>query len=197
MIPDINLLPKLEKKASGSKLLYIVMGAVTVLALGLFGTFYVSSHFKLEDLQAQQQTLTSEQNELQAQLDTIQSLNAGSLEESLAFVERVSYPVTPLIDESQKLLTDHTYLRSYAFSAEAVSIAADFEMLSDVAGYVEALNGSEYFSDVQVTNVSNFELNPTAVEKSDSEKFQELPRFSVSIELFIDSMYLATGGGQP
>jgi Tfp pilus assembly protein PilN len=201
MIPNINLLPKLEKKAEGSKLLYVLMGVVSALTLGVFAFMFISSNMKVSDLEVRQQSLTAEQTALQAQLDSMQNMNAGSLEESLAFVERVSYPVSPLIDESKNLLTDNTYLRQYSFSAETVAISADFEMLSDVAKYVEALNGSKYFNDVQVTNVSNFEVNPVSQgeevsqQRQESLKFQQLPRYTVEIALLIDSMYLATGGG--
>ena len=196
MIPDINLLPKLEKKSNSNKLVYTLMGVVTVLALAVFAFMYITSILDLRGLQAQEQQLTTEQTELQAQLDVLQSMNVGSLEESLAFVERVSYPVSPLIDEAQKLLTEDTYLRSYSFTEESVTVSADFEILSDVSRYVDALNNSQYFSDVQVETVSNFELNPTNNEKADSEKFQEIPRYSTSIVLLIDSMYLATGGAR-
>lgn len=201
MIPNINLLPKIEKKAEGSKLLYILMGVVSALVLGVFAYIFISSNIKLNDLESQQQNLLTQQATLQAQLDSMQNMNAGTLEESLAFVERVSYPVSPLIDESQKLLTDNTYLRQYSFSAETVTISADFEMLSDVAKYVEALNSSDYFNDVQVTSVSNFEVSPVSSDeelsqqRQDALKFQQLPRYTVAITLLIDAMYVATGGG--
>lgn len=202
MIPDINLLPNIDKKSEGGKLIYILMGAVTALALIALAFIYISSTMKANSLDEKQQALAAEQAALQQELDMLQNMNTGSLEESLAFVERVSYPVSPLIDEAQKLLTDNTYLRQYSFSENAVTISVDFEMLSDVSRYVDALNGSDYFTDVQVTSVSNFELNPVANEQElsqkrlDEQKFEELPRYSVAITLLIDAMYLATGGGQ-
>lgn len=126
----------------------------------------------------------------------MQSFNEGTVEESLAFVERVSYPVTPLIDEAKKLLMDHTYIRNYTFSTESVQIEIDFEMLSDVSKYVDALNNSPYFNDVQVESVDDFEVNPAGgnSDRTDEEKFKEAPRYSAKIDLVIDSMYLATGG---
>ena len=196
MIPDINLLPKLERTSTSSKLVYILMGGVAILAVAVCAFMYITSTLNLRNLQAEAQQLTTQQTELQTQLDVLLGLNTGSLEESLAFVERVSYPVSPLIDETQKLLLDDTYLRSYSFSEEAVTIEADFEVLSDVSHYVEALNKSQYFSDVQVETVSNFEVNPTGDEKTDREKFLEVPRYSTSIVLLIDSMYLASGGAK-
>lgn len=202
MIPNINLLPQIEKKAEASKLLYILMGVVSLLAVGVLTYMFISLSGDAKDLEAQQQALVAEQAQLQAQLDSMQNMNTGTLEESLAFVERVSYPVTPLIDESQNLLTDNTYLRQYSFSAETVTISADFEMLSDIAIYVEALNSSDYFNDVQVSSVSNFEVtagtdttSELSQKRQDALKFQQQPRYSVSITLLIDSMYLATGGG--
>ena len=200
MIPDINLLPNIEKRAEGGKLLYVLLSVISVLALSVFVYMFISSLLQIKDLEQEQQTLTTQQTQLQTQLDSIQNMNAGSLEESLAFVERVSYAVSPLIDESKSLLPDNTYLRQYSFSADAVMISADFEMLSDVANYVEELNGSDYFSDVQVTDVTNFELDPAgdsaekSQEQQDREKFQQLPRYTVSISLLIDAMYLANGG---
>lgn len=202
MIPDINLLPNIDKKAEGGKLIYILMGAVTALALIAFAVIFIFSMMEAKSLEEKQQALVDEETKLQQELDMLQNMNAGSLEESLAFVERVSYPVSPLIDEAQKLLTDNTYLRQYSFSSDAITISVDFEMLSDVAHYVEALNGSDYFNDVQVTSVSNFDLNPITDEQEvsqkrlDTQKFEEKPRYSVTINLLIDSMYLATGGGQ-
>ena len=194
MIPDINLLPQLEKKSESSKLLYILMGLVTVLALAVFAYMFITSSKDIKNLEAQEQALSSQQTELQAQYDSMQNVNAGSLDESLAFVERVSYPVSPLIDEAQNLLMDNTYFTSYAFSAESVNLTVDFEMLSDVSRYVDALNNSEYFADVQVQSISNKEVNPTSEEQTDAQKFQEIPRYTVMIVLFIDSTYLAIGG---
>ena len=196
MIPDINLLPKLERTSTSSKLVYILMGGGAILAVAVCVFMYTTSTLNLRNIQAEEQQLTTQQTELQTQLDVLLGLNTGSLEESLAFVERVSYPVSPLIDETQKLMLDDTYLRSYSFSEEAVTIEADFEVLSDVSHYVDALNNSQYFSDVQVETVSNFEVNPTGDEKTDREKFLEVPRYSTSIVLLIDSMYLATGGAK-
>ena len=195
MIPDINLLPKLDQKAQSSKVVYVLMAVVSVLALGVFAYMYVDASTSIVDLKAQEQSLTTEQTKLQATYDSLQKMEAGSLEESLAFIERISYPVTPLIDESQKLLKDTAYLRSYNFSANGVTIIADFEMLSDVSNYVEALNGSDYFMDVQVTDVENFEVNPTEEEQTDKEKFQQVPRYTVAINLLMDSMSLVSGGG--
>lgn len=194
MIPDINLLPQLEKRSESSKLLYILMGLVTVLALAVFAYMFITSSKDIKNLEAQEQALSSQQTELQAQYDSMQNVNAGSLDESLAFVERVSYPVSPLIDEAQNLLMDNTYFTSYAFSAESVNLTVDFEMLSDVSRYVDALNNSEYFADVQVQSISNKEVNPTSEEQTDAQKFQEIPRYTVTIVLFIDSTYLAIGG---
>ena len=59
--------------------------------------------------------LSSQREQLQIELDGKQNANKGSLEQSVQFVENVSYPVTPLMDETQVLLPEQTYLRNYVF----------------------------------------------------------------------------------
>ena len=147
---------------------------------------------------AEEVALQQEVATLQMEYDTyLASQVGGPLEESVTFVERVSYTVSPLIDETQGLLQGNTYLRSYSFSESAVTISVDFETLASIAEYVSALENSSYFTDAQLSNVSNFELSPAgSSEEDESEKFNEVPRYSTNITLQIDQTYLANRGAQ-
>lgn len=197
MTPNINLLPKIQKEKSDSGVLYIALGAITVLALAFMAWQYFSARAQLSDLTAQESTLQQEVTQLQAEYDTlVANQNKGSLESSVTFVERVSYAVTPLIDEMQKLLSDNTYLRSYQFSASTVSISVDFETLNSVADYVKRLENSQYFSDAQISNVSNFEVSAGEGETSEKDKFNQIPRYKTNITMQINQTYLATGGAR-
>ena len=150
MIPNINLLPKTDKRKAESNLVYIIIGAIAILALAFMLWQYISARSSLADLTTQEATLQQEVTQLQAEYDTLlASQNKGSLEKSVTFVERVSYAVTPLIDETQNLLPANTYLRNYSFSESAVSISVDFETLGSISQYVSALEKSPYFSDAQ------------------------------------------------
>lgn len=196
MIPNINLLPKTEKRGSDSKLIYYILAILTLLVLAFFVLQYFNARSELTTLTAGETQLQNEVSQLQTEYNFLLARQGqGSLEESVTFVERVSYPVSPLIDETEGLLPDNTYLRSYSFSEAAVSISVDFETLASIAQYVDALENSPYFTDAQLSNVSNFELGVGASDDEDErEKFNEIPRYSTNITLEIDQAYLATGG---
>lgn len=191
MIPNINLLPKVEQDDRNAKKLLILVAIVILLLL------FVMSWFTRKDvvnLTIEQQLLQSERDELQIELTNLQNLNQGSLEESVDFVERVSYAITPLIDETQDLLPDNTYLRSYSFGESAVSFSVDFETLNTISMYIERLERSAYFLDVQVGSIASFELTPDGQEQNETLKFTEVPRYTVEVTLTINETYLATGG---
>ena len=196
MIPDINLLPKVDQDEANSKTFFMVIAIIALLLLAVMSWLYFAARADIVDLTAEEQELLEERNTLQAQLTDLQGLNQGSIEESVAFVERVSYPVTPLIDETQGLLPDNTYLRSYSFGSSTVSFSVDFETLNAISMYIERLEDSAYFLDAQIGSIANFELAPAEGEKDEKLKFKEVPRYAVNVTLNINETYLATGGVQ-
>ncbi|MGE7665092.1 PilN domain-containing protein [Ureibacillus composti] len=193
MIPDINLIPNLDKDDSGSKILYLILSIAALLLLSLLAWQYFHAHAEIVTLTKEQTALQAQRDELKSQLDGMNPTTQGSLQQSVEFVELVSYPVTPLIDEIQMLQPDHSYLRSYSFDAESVSITVDFETLNDVAEYISRLTNSAYFTDVQVSSVSNFDLGNESTTESETD-FDVIPRQTANFTLVIDESYLATGG---
>lgn len=194
MVPDINLLPQLEKRTTSPKLFYslviVIVGLIVAYLLFLFFT----SKSELSQLTAEEQALTTQLDQLQQELDARQNVDHGSLEESVTFIQSVSYPVTPLIDETKTLLPSHSYLRSYVFEENSVNIEVDFETMQDISKYVERLLMSSYFTDAQINTVSNFEIELGEQRVlTPQQKFKEVPRYSVSITATIDFMYLAGG----
>ena len=193
MIPNINLLPKVEQDDRNARKFLILVAIVVLLLL------FVMSWFARKDvvnLTIEQQLLQSERDGLQEELTVLQGLNQGSLEESVDFVERVSYAITPLIDETQGLLPDNTYLRSYSFGESTVSFSVDFETLNAISMYIDRLERSAYFLDVQVGSIASFELAPDGKEQDSTLKFTEVPRYAVDVTLMINETYLAAGGVQ-
>lgn len=195
MIPDINLIPKLEKSQQGSKLLYILLAIIALLVLSLFLWQYFSARAEIAELKREETNLIAKRDQLNQDFVTQQPANEGTLEQSLQFVEMVSYPVSPLINEIQGLQPSNSYLRNYSFSAESVSISIDFETLSDVATYVSRLTNSAYFTDGQVLSITNSGLGED-LGTDDTTDFDVIPRQSVQITLLINESYLATGGVQ-
>ncbi|MFJ7913634.1 MULTISPECIES: PilN domain-containing protein [unclassified Lysinibacillus] len=194
MVPDINLLPNLEKKHSTPTLIYVVFIILIGLIVGYMIFLFFQAKSDLTKLNAQEVELSSQREQLQIELDGKQDANKGSLEQSVQFVENVSYPVTPLMDETQVLLPEQTYLRNYVFGEKNVEITADFETMSAISSYLEKLTASPYFNDIQVDTISNFDVAiGNQEEKSAKNKFKEIPRYSATITLGIDFKFLAGG----
>ena len=199
MIPNINLLPKTHRRGSDSNLLLIVVGVVSAFVLTFFVWQYFSARGDVSDYTKQQQQLQDQLAQLQTELATLtSSIPQGSLEESVSFVERVSYAVSPLIDEAEDLLPNNTYLTNYQFSETAVTIAVNFETIASIAQYVSLLENSPYFNDAQLSTVNELVLavgeSAEADATKEEEKFKEIPRYSTSISLAINESYLANGG---
>ena len=194
MIPDINLLPKVAQDEGSSKTFFVLIAIITLLLLAIMSWLYFSARTNVVNLTAEEQSLQVERDALQSQLANLQGTNQGSLEESVSFVERVSYPITPLIDETQGVLPDNTYLRGYSFGESTVSFSVDFETLNSISTYIERLERSDYFLDTQVGSIANFELTPTGEEQDVKQKFTEVPRYTVEVTLMINETHLAAGG---
>ncbi len=194
MIPDINLMPKLEKGESNSKVMFLVITVLTVLTLVLFSWIYFNENSDLIRLASERDSLTTTIENLTAEIEAIEAKSQGTLEESVAFVERVSYAVTPIVDAMKELLPQNTYLRAYEFSENAVHVEADFETLYMISSYVSRLEKSPFFDDVQVDAVQDFELDPTGQNESDTVSFDEVPRYSVELSLVFNQAYVAAGG---
>jgi len=194
MIPNINLMPKIERGEASLNIAFYVVGIVSLITLGLLIWTFFSAKSEIASTTPERDSLLATRDGLQAELASSQTLSQGSLEESVAFVERVSYPVSPIIIETRNLLPEDTYLRSYAFSELGVQVVVDFETLNAVSNYVSELQKSPYFSDVQVGTISNFDINPAGEETSEALLFEEVPRYNVEIMLVIDQVYVVAGG---
>ena len=195
MVPEINLLPNLERQRSTPMWLYILLIAIVALGLSFLIVQYVGAKGDLKTLTAEEQQKVEERDQLQAELSVLQGANQASLEQSVQYVENVSYAVSPLIDETQSLLPENTYLASYSFSEENVIIEVDFETMASISKYIENLLGSSYFSDAQLVSVSNFEIEAAdSEEENTTAVYNEIPRYTTNITLNINKSYLATGG---
>lgn len=196
MIPDINLLPKLEQENVSNKLFYILIGIIAGLALILLGWLYFTARGDIKDLEAEELTFQQQLTDVQTELTALEMSKTGTISESLAFVERISYPVSPLIDEINGLLPEHAYLRNYSFTESGVQINIDFESLSEISRYVERLNNSPFFEDVQLNELNGFEIvaGADSIKAEDLIDFNEAVRYSAMVSIVIDNLYLASGG---
>lgn len=196
MIPDINLLPKVERRPNNTKLLYILLAVIALLILSLLVWQYFSARSSLVSIVNEEQALLAQRDQLQSQLNVYNDSKSNiSLEQSVQFLDQISYQVSPLIKEILNLQPNNSFLRTYEFTEKSVTVWIDFETMNDISNYVTRLNNSDYFLDVQVSTISNFEL---VVESGDtaesSTNFNEQPRYTTNLTLVIDETYLSTGG---
>ena len=196
MIPDINLLPKVERRPNNTKLLYILLAVIALLILSLLVWQYFSARSSLVSIVNEEQALIAQRDQLQSQLNVYNDSKSNiSLEQSVQFLDQISYQVSPLIKEILNLQPNNSFLRTYEFTEKSVTVWIDFETMNDISNYVTRLNNSDYFLDVQVSTISNFEL---VVESGDtaesSTNFNEQPRYTTNLTLVIDETYLSTGG---
>jgi len=194
MVTEINLLPKRNRIKSNIFVLSIVLGAILVIFFIFLLLQYINTKSELETITAMDSQLLSTKTEMESSLNNLQGVNKDSFSASVDFVESVSYPVSPLIDELESYLVGNSYLTSYSFSESSLSISADFETLTEVATYVEHLSKSTYFADVQVNAVSKFNVESGDTEENLDEDFTVIPRHSVQFDLLINDAYL---GGRP
>lgn len=196
MIPDINLMPKIEKGEASLNIAFYLVGIVSLVTLGLLSWTFFSAKSEIASATPERDSLILTRDELSAEVASFETMNQGSLEESVAFVERVSYPVTPVIVETRNLLPSYTYLRDYVFSETGVQVTVDFETLNAISTYVSELEKSPYFNDIQVGAIQNFDLNPSSEGLNAEQQFSEVPRYSVEIMLLINQLHVAAGGDE-
>lgn len=193
MIPNINLMPKIEKGPTSLKFAFILVGILSMLTIILLAFLYYSAKNEIADAISTRDTLIATRNELQVNVTSLDTKNQESLQESVTFVERVSYPVTPIISETKNLLPPNTYMRSYEFSTLGVTVIVDLETLNAVSVYVSDLKNSPYFNDIKVGTIEAFEIDSMNEEQREPQ-FAEVPRYEIEIELTINEEYIAARG---
>ncbi|GGA35591.1 hypothetical protein [Psychrobacillus lasiicapitis] len=195
MVPEINLLPKRERQKSNSILLLVISSILILTILVLFFIQYLTVKRDIETLIADETYSTAERDDLTQVVTDLKVSGQGDLQTSVTFAERVSYPVSPLLIEVNALLEPHTYLRQYEFVERSIHISVDVETMKSLSLFVDKLLISDYFSDVKVESVTNFELSNS--EENTEKKYEIIPRYSAILNLDIDQTYLENGGVTP
>lgn len=198
MNPEINLLPVFEKRKPESYLgliLFIVVlgGLIVFLAMYLMGIKQDAA-----DLQAQEQALIAERTTLQSQIATAEPEPEITYADAVLYVETNSYPVSPLYEEIQQLAGPTRYVSSYSFNPAQIAINVDFETKSDIAFFIEDMMKSNYFEDVRVSTISEFELTSTTEEQEGLvEEDAVAPRYTASITVIPLPEFVSEGVTQP
>lgn len=195
MVPEINLLPKMERQKSNSILIIAIGLILFITVILLFFVQYFSIKGDIETLTAEETYSVAEREDLTQLVKDINMSGQGNLQTSVSFAESVSKPVSPLLIEVNALLEEHTYLREYEFTNQSINITIDVETMMSLSKFVDKLLVSEYFSDVKVESVTHFELSNST--ESIEERFEIIPRYSAIINLDVNQSYLENGGVTP
>ncbi|MEK5481370.1 PilN domain-containing protein [Viridibacillus sp. FSL R5-0888] len=185
MIPDINLLPKIERKKTNSLLFWLFVAVICLLFIAI-GVKYFSLKSEVESLSSEQQGLSTEIDRYKDQIANIQKQSQGTLAQSVQFVESVSYPVTPIIDSLEGHLESYEKLTDIKYGAEGIAVTIDFETLNDVSLYVQKLLMDHLYTDVQIEKVTSFK--PEKNEYNDADSDEDLvPRYTAEFKLAISN----------
>lgn len=195
MVPEINLLPKMERKKSNSILIIAIGFILFITVILLFFVQYFSIKGDIETLTAEETYSVAEREDLKQLVNDINMSGQGNIQTSVSFAESVSKPVSPLLIEVNALLEEHTFLREYEFTNQSINISIDVETMMSLSKFVDKLLVSKYFSDVKVESVTSFELSNST--ESIEERFEIIPRYSAIINLVVNQSYLENGGVTP
>ncbi|MHA6259329.1 PilN domain-containing protein [Sporosarcina sp. CAU 1771] len=196
MVPEINLLPRSERKTSNRKWVFLIAGPIFLFLLTFLAIQYFSVTKDIKHLQAEQQALELQKTTLTEQLEVLEVPEVLDLATSVRFIESKTYAVSPLLKEIHDFTSAESYLRDFNFAETEIQFAVDMETISEVATYVGDLDGSSYFADIKVEDISTFD--PVSKEEEEEETvdvFTEVERFANNFTVTIDPTYLLTGGG--
>lgn len=185
MIPDINLLPKIERKNTHSLFLWLFIAVVCLLLIAI-GVKYFALKSEIESLTSEQQSLSTEINSYKGQIANIQKQSQGTLAQSVQFVESISYPVTPIIDSLEGHLESYEKLTDIKYGAEGIAVTIDFETLNDVSLYVQKLLMDHLYTDVQIEKVMAFKPEKNEYNNADSDE-NLVPRYTAEFKLAISN----------
>lgn len=195
MIPDINLLPHVEKSTSHKPALWFAILIAGLMAI-VFGVYYFSLSSDIKSLNLQQQALSGDVDSYQKQIEDVQKESQSSFEQSVKFVESVSYPVTPIIDSIESHLESYEKLTNVTYGESGVEMTVDFETLHGVSTYVQNLMTDKLYTDVQVSSVSSFEPDKEEYQNATASELL-VPRYKATIQLKINQANLLAEGERP
>lgn len=191
MVPEINLLPQMERKSGGSKWgnLLIVLAFIAVVGGLAFQYFSLTSSVKT--LQADQQALLADKTTIETRISELEQPEQIDLATMVGVLETITYPVSPLLKEINVYRGDNVYLREFILTENEIEFVMDLETMPEVATYVGDLVGSAYFTDIKVDEIETF--GPAERERT-LESFDVVSRFANRFTVTIDPTYLRTGG---
>jgi len=181
MIPEINLLPKYERKENKTgfllSLLFILW--VTLLAFSVY--FFMTIGAERDLLEERIGLLTSQKEQLEAELEEKKMNQLPSMEKIVQAAERLRTPVTPVLYELQELLSGNGSLMSFHFNGANLSIQVDHPSLVKIATFMELLEMNDM--------IARYNLNSVHAKEG-----EQSGAYSADFEMHINPLWLLNVG---
>ncbi|GGA82077.1 PilN domain-containing protein [Ornithinibacillus halotolerans] len=192
MLPEINLLPKIERQSSVQYIVFLVGLILFIVLSSALIYFYLHTKNNLEEVNQNISQLEQEKTLLETRLANLDNNDdTNAYKNAARFVEYQIIPTSSFIDELLVLLPETGYLSNYTYSYQGVQLETQFENMTEIAAYVEELNGSELIDDVQVNQINTFELENSSEDEEDM--YSVIPRYTVSLSIKVNDRKLVQG----
>ncbi|HLR42320.1 MAG TPA: hypothetical protein VK067_03640 [Pseudogracilibacillus sp.] len=183
-LPDINLLPNIERQSNLALILFIILLSLTLIAFVVTAYFYFSTKSKLADTSEELSKLEEEITELEVDLSVAESVEFN-LETAVLFAEYYDIPTSVLIKEVEKYLpaTNPAHLSELTYQNREASIITQFESLDSLAEYTNDLQHSKFIKQTNLNTVDTFTVGEMEIEADD---FTTVPRYQATFQLILD-----------
>lgn len=186
-LPDINLLPKIERDSSSKNILLLTIIALILLSYIMIGFYYFYTKKQLETVTEEHTTINEQVTLKTTELEQLEG-GSSSLGKAISFVENYEIPTSSFIKELDFLLPDHSYLTEYTYQNGNTTVTVSFETLDKIADYTTKLTNSDYIIDTKVDTVETVVIGDAVDE--DSEQFEVIPRYETNFTLIANKQQL-------
>ncbi|MBS3682030.1 PilN domain-containing protein [Ornithinibacillus massiliensis] len=188
MLPEVDLLPKIERQNSAVYILFVSGLLLFLLLLLVFIYSFFTTKHALGEVE---QNLAEVNEEKTVLLERITSLKESNDKDTygqvMAYTEHQIIPTSRFIDEIIALLPESGYLSSYTYNYQSVTIETQLETMSDVAAYFSELNASPFITDVKVNQMNTFDINSN---QDRTDMYEVIPRYTVNYTIDVDQRYM-------
>lgn len=187
MLVDINLLPQSKQR---NVALYIFAGflLLTILLVCIAVTLWYNGRLQAEESLESELAHIQEKTQIREQQNQPQE-EATPTNQYESAVQRLNqYPLSTvvLLKEISELLTERGFVIEFEYSnTNQIHLVVQFDASREVAFFLERLEGSSYFSSVQLNLIDTVQLNNGGTEV--------LPRYRAEFQLTIDESELKKG----
>lgn len=193
MLPEVNLLPRRERRPAIFYYIFIAGLAVCVLfsAFMIFRDFQVKSHLK--EAEAVQSRLELEKASFQSRLGNQSNEQTVDLEQVVTYLDQNRLPTSILIGQLIVMLPDNAYFNAYEYDLETMKVEMQFDTIKDVSTYTKVLEGLPLVENVHLEDVQASEIKKPSDATADVPSgvdYGEIPRYVANFTFHLNKVAL-------